>query len=116
MLRLLASGAAIERGTAARRRIDIDSAVALMHVINSLAVALTTLPVDASGKQHAGMNFHLPRSTLALPQRLAGTVLMAERANEIALALDAAATAIPAVKPDLAGRLRDIGAQLREMA
>ena len=36
-----------ERGSAERRRVDIDAAVALMHLINSLAVALTTLPVDA---------------------------------------------------------------------
>ena len=115
MLRLLASGTAMERGTATRRRIDIDSAIDLMHVINSLAVALTTLPIDTSGEQHAGMNFHLPRSALALPQRHAGTILMAERANEIALALDTAAAAIPAVDAALAGKLRTIAAQLNEL-
>lgn len=115
MLRLLASGTAMERGTATRRRVDIDSAVGLMHVINSLAVTLTTLPVDTTGDQRAGMNFHLPRSALALPQRHAGTILMAERANEIALALDSAAAAIPAVNADLADRLRGTAAQLIEL-
>jgi hypothetical protein len=115
MLRLLASGTAMERGTAARRRVDIDSAVGLMHVIDTLAVALTGLPADAGGDLRAGMNFHLPRSALALPQKHAGTVLMAERASEIALALDAAAAAIPALDASLAARLRDIAAQLIEL-
>jgi hypothetical protein len=115
MLRLLASGTAMERGSATRRRVDIDSAVGLMHVINSLAVALTTLPADATGTLRAGMNFHLPRSALALPQRHAGTVLMAERANEIALALDVISATVPAVDASLAGRLRDIASQLIEL-
>ena len=115
MLRLLASGTATERGTAARRRVDIDSAVALMHVINSLAVSLTTMPADDGGELRAGMNFHLPRSALALPQRHAGTLLMAERAHEIALSLDEVAAAVPAVHADLAARLRDIAAQLQEL-
>ncbi len=116
MLRLLASGTAMERGTATRRRIDIDSAVGLMHVINSLAVTLTTLPADAGGTLRAGMNFHLPRSALALPQRHAGTVLMAERANEIALALDVEAARTPAVDAGLGARLRDIASQLNDVA
>ncbi len=116
MLRLLASGTAMERGTATRRRVDIDSAVGLMHVINSLAVTLTTLPADAGGTLRAGMNFHLPRSALALPQRHAGTVLMAERANEIALALDVEAARTDAVDATLAARLRDIASQLSDVA
>ncbi|WP_426102980.1 ferritin-like domain-containing protein [Massilia sp. TSP1-1-2] len=115
MLRLLASGTGMERGTAARRRVDIDGAVGLMHVINSLAVALTTLPADDQGTVCAGMNFHLPRSALALPQRHAGTLFMAERANEIALALDTAAAAWPAVDASLGGQLRALAAQLQEL-
>ena len=115
MLRLLASGTATERGTAERRRVDIDSAVGLMHVINSLAVALTTLPVNAEGTLRAGMNFHLPRSALALPQRHAGSTLMAERANEIALALDAAAAQLPALDATLGEQLRQIAGQLQEL-
>ena len=58
------------------------------------------------------MNFHLPRSGLALPQREAGPVLLAERANEIALALDTVALDIPALEPALAGRLRTLAATL----
>ena len=115
MLRLLSSGTAMERGTAERRRVDIDGAVGLMHVINSLAVALTTLPADGEGKLRAGMNFHLPRSALALPQRHAGTRLMAERALEIALALDDAAASLPVLDPALGAQLRDIASQLQEL-
>jgi hypothetical protein len=112
MLRLLASGTAMERGSAARRRIDIDSAIGLMHVIDKLAVTLTGLAAAAEGTLRAGMNFHLPRSALALPQRHAGTVLMAERANEIALAIDVVAARVPALDATLAARLRDIALQL----
>jgi hypothetical protein len=71
---------------------EIDGAVGLMHVVHALGVLLTTLPARAGAGAGAcaGMNFHLPRSGLALPQREAGAALLAERANEIALALEAA--------------------------
>lgn len=112
MLRMLASGTGMASGTAALRRAEIDGAVDLMHVIHALAVALTELPADADGHSRAGMNFHLPRSALALPQRHAGTALMAERAQEVALALDGLASRIPALDPSLAHTLRDIATRL----
>ncbi len=115
MLRLLSSGTGMVRGTAELRRVDIDAAVGLMHVMNSLAVSLTTLAADAGGTLRAGMNFHLPRSALALPQKHAGTALMAERANEIATALDAAAATLPTVDAALAERLREIALRLQEL-
>jgi hypothetical protein len=62
------------------------------------------------------MNFHLPRSGLSLPQREAGAALLAERANEIALALDALAASVPGLDPklgaNLANELRDLAASL----
>lgn len=114
MLRLLASGTGMASGTEALRRVQIDSAVDLMHVINSLAVTLTELPAAEDGSSRGGMNFHLPRSSLALPQQHAGAALLAERAHEIALALDVLAGAVPAVAPGLAQTLRDVAARLLE--
>lgn len=114
MLRLLASGTGMASGTAALRRAEIDGAVDLMHVINALAITLTELPADSDGATRAGMNFHLPRSALALPQRHAGTTLMAERAQEVALALDGLAAHVPALGPELAHTLRGIATRLLE--
>ncbi|QYF91731.1 ferritin-like protein [Massilia sp. PAMC28688] len=114
MLRLLASGTGMASGVAALRRVEIDGAVELMHVINSLAVTLTGMPADAAGATRGGMNFHLPRSALALPQRHAGTALMAERAHELAMALELLAGEVPAVDGALAQTLRGIGARLLE--
>lgn len=105
MLRLLASGTGMADGTPARRRTEIDGAISLMHVVNDLGVLLTTLPASSASGPRAGMNFHLPRGALALPQRGAGLALLAERANEIALALDGLAAA-------QAARLRDVAASL----
>jgi hypothetical protein len=112
MLRLLASGTGIVEGGTVRRRIDIDCAVSLMHVLNELSVLLTTLPVGTQPYPLAGMNFHLPRSGLALPQREAGAALLAERANEIALALDVLASSLPALNAKLADQLRAVAASL----
>ncbi len=112
MLRLLASGTGVSRGAEPLRRAEIDAAITLMHVIGSLAVTLTTLPVNAEGELRAGMNFHLPRSALALPQRHAGAALMAERASEIGLALGALAAQIPQIDPALAARMADLAASL----
>jgi hypothetical protein len=111
MLRLLASGTGIAQDRA-RRRIEIDGAVGLMHVLNALSILLTTLPAGAEPTPHAGMNFHLPRSGLALPQPGAGPALLAERAHELALALDVLASAHPALDASLAGRLRELAAAL----
>ena len=116
MLRLLASGTGVSRGTEALRQTEIDAAISLMHVVGSLAVALTTLPVNEDGALCAGMNFHLPRSALALPQRHAGAALLAERASEIALALGQLAESIPQVKPELAPRVAALAADLAEHA
>ncbi|HEX9174024.1 MAG TPA: ferritin-like protein [Telluria sp.] len=109
MLRLLASG--FGGGTAARRGAEIGGAIGVMSVVKSLAVLLTTLPAG-SGEQTAGMNFHLPRTTLALPQREAGAALLAERAREIALALEAAASWVPGIDPKLSAQLHALAAQL----
>lgn len=87
MLRLLASGTGVARMGEPLRQAELDAALSLMHVIDKLAVLLTTLPVAAAGSITAGMNFHLPRTALALPQRDAGAALLAERASEIALAI-----------------------------
>ena len=111
MLRLLASGTGTVQDRA-RRRIEIDAAVGLMHVLNALGILLTTLPAGTGPIPHAGMNFHLPRSGLALPQAGAGPALLAERAHELALALDVLAAAQPALDAKLAGRLRDVAASL----
>jgi hypothetical protein len=116
MLRLLSSGTGNAQGSTATRRSEIDGAVSLMHVVNKLAVLLTTLPASTEPTPRAGMNFHLPRSGLSLPQREAGAALLAERANEIALALDALAASVPGLDPklgaNLANELRDLAASL----
>jgi hypothetical protein len=112
MLRLLASGTGIAQAGPARRRTEIDSAVDLMHVVHQLSVLLTTLPAGAEPTPHAGMNFHLPRSGLALPQREAGAALLAERAREIALALDALAASVPGLDAKLAEPLHALAASL----
>lgn len=112
MLRLLASGTGIHLGGVARRRLEIDSAVGLMHVVHALGVLLTTLPAGSGPTPRAGMNFHLPRGGLALPQPEAGALLLAERAHEIALALDALATSCPGVDASLADAIRAIAAAL----
>ena len=112
MLRLLASGTGIAAAGRARRRLEIDGAIGLMHVLHELSVLLTHLPAGTGPTPHAGMNFHLPRSALALPQLGAGAALLAERANEIALALDVLAASIPALDAKLAGRLREVAASL----
>jgi hypothetical protein len=112
MLRLLASGTAMEHGASDRRRLEIDGAVGLMHVVHALSVLLTTLPADAEDGPCAGMNFHLPRSSLALPQRAAGAALMRERAHEIAQALDRLAEVVPDLPPTLAAQCRALADSL----
>ncbi len=111
MLRLLAS-ATSDAGDGAGRQVEIDSAVELMHVIHRLGVALTELPAVEGGSVHAGLNFHLPRSNLALPQREAGAALLAERAHEIALALGALARQCPQVDGSLAEKVSGVGQNL----
>jgi L-cystine uptake protein TcyP (sodium:dicarboxylate symporter family) len=113
MLRLLASGVGMSSGNSAIRRIEIDSAVAMMSVMKSVALLLTTLPADKSGLC-AGMNFHLPRSTLALPQREAGTAMLAERAREISDALNALGNEIAGVDRSLPQRLISIAETLNQ--
>ncbi len=115
MLRMLASGFAMvagdDKATANAKATEITNAIAVMGVMRSLGVLLTTLPADDSGMT-AGMNFHLPRSTLALPQRESGRALLAERANELAHALDLAANDIPALDKTLAEKLTRVAQQL----
>lgn len=114
MLRLLASASGVERGSAAARRTEMDGAVSLMHVLHALSTLLTTLPAGSEPLPCAGMNFHLPRSGLALPQREVGPVLLAERANEIALALDALSESIDGLDRRLSSQLRDVAAALMQ--
>ncbi|MGJ9419249.1 ferritin-like protein [Massilia sp. CMS3.1] len=111
MLRLLASGTGTSQSVAARRA-QIDGAVGLMHVLNDLSVLLTTLRASSAPTPHAGMNFHLPRGGLALPQVDAGAALLAERAHEIALTLDVLAISIPGLDAQLADKLRAVAAAL----
>jgi hypothetical protein len=114
MLRLLASGFGMASGNSRTRRIEIDSAIGMMTVMKSLAVLLTGMPATAGDDApRAGMNFHLPRSTLALPQRRAGTALLAERAREIADALSALAAEVPGADRSLSDRLASIADGLR---
>jgi hypothetical protein len=114
MLRLLASGFGMASGNSRTRRIEIDSAIGMMAVMKSLAVQLTGMPATAGDDApRAGMNFHLPRSTLALPQRRAGTALLAERAREIADALSALAAEVPGADRSLSDRLASIADGLR---
>jgi hypothetical protein len=112
MLRLLASGSGIARGASTGRRTEIDGAVSLMHVLHELSTLLTTLPASTEPLPCAGMNFHLPRGGLALPQREIGPLLLAERAHEIALELDALASSITGLHAKLADRLRAVAASL----
>jgi hypothetical protein len=112
MLRLLASGSGIARGASTGRRTEIDGAVSLMHVLHELSTLLTTLPASTEPLPCAGMNFHLPRGGLALPQREVGPGLLAERAHEIALELDALAVSITGLNAKLADRLRAVAASL----
>ncbi|MDB5919193.1 MAG: Ferritin-like [Massilia sp.] len=112
MLRLLASGTGIAEVGAARRRTEIDGAVGLMHVLHDLSTVLTTLPASTRPSSFAGMNFHLPRSGLSLPQRAAGAAVLAERANEIALALEVVAASCPGLDARLADRLRSVASSL----
>jgi hypothetical protein len=121
MLRLLASGFGMTSGGKARA-MEIECAIGVMSVVKALSVWLTMLPAGGraqQGRQNAGMNFHLPRSTLALPQRDAGSALLAERARELAHALHAlaqdgtaAAAGAAGVAAPLAKRLHAIAARL----
>jgi hypothetical protein len=89
MLRLLSSGFSMAHGAAAVRQAEIDSAISVMSVVKALGICLTTLEAGTGDGRTAGMNFHLPRSTLALPQPHASMAILAERAREIATALRA---------------------------
>ena len=108
MLRLLASGFGASFDAPARSA-QLGAAIATMSVVKTLSVLLTTLPASAGAQEAAGasalrasMNFHLPRSTLALPQRAGGLALLAERARELA----GAASLIDWADPDEGERIR----------
>ena len=114
MLRLLASGFSMASGRIETRRVEIESAISMMSVMRSLAGLLTTLAANADQPQQtAGMNFHLPRATLALPQRQAGTTLLAERANEIGNAVAALMEEIQQTDTSLAQKLHSVADALR---
>jgi hypothetical protein len=102
MLRLLASGFGAADGNPNTRKREIDSAIAVMSVVKTLATSLTSMPANQTGRR-AGMNFHLPRSTLALPQARSGEKLLAERMQEIMRAI-ADPDIINAVNGDLSPR------------
>jgi hypothetical protein len=114
MLRLLASGFAMGSGRSEIRRVEIESAISMMSVMKSLAGLLTTLAASPDRPQEtAGMNFHLPRATLALPQRAAGTILLAERANEIGNTLAALMEETRLADTSLARKLHSVADALR---
>lgn len=83
MLRLLASGSGANYDDTTRK-VQIDTAVRVMSVVRKLSTKLTSLPANNRGTGAASMNFHLPRSTLALPHREGGLALLSERAIELA--------------------------------
>ena len=113
MLQLLASGFAMASGKSETRRVEIESAIAMMSVVKSLAGLLTTVTANANRPQEtAGMNFHLPRATLALPQRAAGTILLAERANEIGNTLAALMEETRLADTSLAQKLHSVAKAL----
>ncbi|HYD95217.1 MAG TPA: ferritin-like protein [Noviherbaspirillum sp.] len=112
MLRLLASGFGMYAGSRADRKTAIESAIGLMSILKSLGILLTTLPAG-EGDTRAGMNFHLPRSTLALPQPHAARAVLAERAGEIAKALAALGEEAGGGVEELARRLLRIAQDLR---
>lgn len=116
MLRLLASGFSLSGGTDQSRlvedkRAEVENAITVMGIVKSLAVFLTTLPAN-QGSDKAGMNFHLARSTLALPQRSSGKVLLAERARELAQALERLALEISELDKGLAKRMESVADRL----
>ena len=114
MLRLLASGFALASGKVETRKVEIESAISMMSVMRSLAGLLTTLAATANQpRQTAGMNFHLPRATLALPQREAGSTLLAERANEIGNAVAALMEELQQADTSLARKLHSVADALR---
>jgi hypothetical protein len=114
MLRLLASGFAMASGISETRRVEIESAISMMSVVKSLAGLLTTVAANANRPQEtAGMNFHLPRATLALPQRTAGSILLAERANEIGNTLAALMEETRLADTSLARKLHSVAETLR---
>ena len=114
MLRLLASGFSMASGKSETRRLEIESAISMMSVMRSLAGLLTTLPAnDNRPQQTAGMNFHLPLATLALPQREAGTTLLAERANEIGNTVAELMEEMRQANTSLAEKLHSVAEALR---
>lgn len=114
MLRLLASGFSMAGGRSETRRIEIESAISMMSVMRSLAVLLTMHAANAHRPQEtAGMNFHLPRATLALPQREAGSILLAERANEIGNTLAALTEELQLADASLARKLHSVAEMVK---
>lgn len=113
MLRLLASGFGMASGSTRARRTEVDGAVMMMSVMKSLAVLLTTLGAREDGAAPtAGMNFHLARATLALPQPAAGAAMLAERAREIGAAIQALPAGL--VEPGLAQRVVRVAQNLEQ--
>lgn len=112
MLRLLASGTSFADASVTSRRAEINGAVDLMHVLHKLSIILTTLPAGAHAIPLAGMNFHLPRGGLALPQRETSLLVLAERAHEIGLALDVFSASNSAMDKQLGDQLRAVAASL----
>lgn len=116
MLRLLASGFSLNTGPGANvsdKRIEIESAIAVMGVVKSLGILLTTLPANQT-LVGAGMNFHLPRSTLALPERHSGKAVLAERAREIGCALQGLEPTVTALGSGLAARMSAVAKDLTD--
>jgi hypothetical protein len=114
MLRLLASGCGANYDDPARSA-QIGSAIAVMSIVKTLSVFLTTLPAtNIPGERRASMNFHLSRSTLALPQREGGLALLAERARELAGAARLIAWSPDSKEAGIVAKLAAIGAELAE--
>jgi hypothetical protein len=111
MLRMLSSGFDAPSDENNMRKVLINGAISIMPVMQSLAVQLTKLPAS-HGSINAGMNFHLPRSILALPQRHASLALFQERLCELASALTALAGEVAGTETSLPQRLLKISDEI----
>lgn len=97
-------------GNDAQRTTFMQAAIALMGgVIGPLAELLATLPASTTAPNGtAGMSFTLPRSTHALPRRRAASIVLHERATELAMVCAASSDQLAAIAP----RVRDVAAML----
>lgn len=115
MLRLLASGSGASYDDKTRKY-QIDAAVRVMSVVKTLSTTLTSFPANNNGTGAASMNFHLPRSTLALPHREGALALLSERAKELAAAARDLKWHKEADSESIAVSLHELGEELARLS